>query len=216
MTTILIVDKLGSIKELVVKSYTESDLYKKAGFKSSEGFKLQSKWDVFMNDRQLSVCLYGKTTGRGMHENKYEFPPPVDSLLLFGNCILVLMINDMVVGFSKNEWTSIYERLYGGFTGITESDESSSDEEEHIDNTNIVMTKEGYEKNDFVVDDVSSNESYVSENVSVVSVRKSLTKRKPVDKTKASRILESVAPEQDIKNTNYMECSMELDEEEYI
>ena len=43
---LLIVEKTGTIKEIVLKTWNEEDLYKKAGFKNSEGFKLATTWKV--------------------------------------------------------------------------------------------------------------------------------------------------------------------------
>ena len=39
---IIIIEKSGSVKELEVKTYNESELYKKAGFKTEKDFKLQT------------------------------------------------------------------------------------------------------------------------------------------------------------------------------
>ena len=41
---LLIVEKNGSIKESVLKSWNEEELYKKAGFKTNQGFKLATTW----------------------------------------------------------------------------------------------------------------------------------------------------------------------------
>jgi hypothetical protein len=216
MTTILIVDKLGNIKELTVKSFSEGELYKKAGFKNAYGFKLQAMWDVSVNDKFFSVRLFGKTAGRGTQENKYEFPPPVDSLLLFGNCVLVNVINDIAVDVSKDEWTSIYEGLYGGFINTGDSDESESDEGSEIGERDIVLTKDGYEKNAFIVDDNhNSSDDSSDESSQVVPIKKSSFKRKPADKSKPSRIPEPALVGDDVNNNNYMDCSMELDEDMY-
>ena len=44
--TIIIVDKGGSLKTLAVKVYNVEELYKKCGFKKSDGFNLQVEWPV--------------------------------------------------------------------------------------------------------------------------------------------------------------------------
>ena len=88
--TILIVDKTGTIKESAVKTYDEAELYKKAGFKTPEDFKLRSQWNVEdVNSKSYSISVFGKVTGRANQENKYDFPPPIDTVLFFGNCIIV-------------------------------------------------------------------------------------------------------------------------------
>ena len=84
---ILIVDKLGTIKELCVKNYNEEDLYKKCGFKKVDGFGKQTEWSIKLEGTKYNVALYAKTIGRANTENKYDFPPPVDNVLYFGSCL---------------------------------------------------------------------------------------------------------------------------------
>lgn len=75
MPSIIIVEKLGEIKALQVKNWNESELYKKAGFKNTDGFKCYTTWNVEIDKTKYCIDLYGKTTGRANQENKYEFPP---------------------------------------------------------------------------------------------------------------------------------------------
>ena len=44
--TILIVEKNGNIKEQKVNNINENELYKKVGLKSSNGFTLQTQWNI--------------------------------------------------------------------------------------------------------------------------------------------------------------------------
>ena len=83
---ILIVEKVGTIKELLVKNYNEEELYKKCSFKKADGFGKQTEWSIKLEGTKYSVALYAKTNGRANTENKYDFPPPVDNVLYFGSC----------------------------------------------------------------------------------------------------------------------------------
>lgn len=169
MFTVLIVEKTGVIKEISLKSFTESDLYKKAGFKTDAGFKCMHQWTVKIDSTDktnesdksnTTISLYGKTSGRAGQENKYDFPPPVDNTLFFGACLLVADIsNDKTTcgSLSTAKWNSIYEALFGGFEDIGDEDSEAS-EEDDID-VDTPLTKNGYVKDGFVVDD----ESYDSE-----------------------------------------------------
>ena len=118
MTEFVIIEKKGSIKEVKVKSVSEDELYKKAGFKSNTHFKLQTEWDVEIKSKKYNVCLYGKTEGRAGQENKYDFPPPVDNTLFFGNCLLINRKNKKFVSLSSEEWKQIYNHLFKGFEDI--------------------------------------------------------------------------------------------------
>jgi hypothetical protein len=150
--TILIVEKTGVIKEHTVKNYSETELFRKAGFKSADGFACQTEWNIDNgeNDKSYSISVYGKTTGRAGQENKYEFPPPIDNTLFFGNCVIVNKKSGQAISIMAKEWETVYEYLYGGFEDV-ENSEYDEDSEEEVDETQL--TKNGYLKDDFVVDD---------------------------------------------------------------
>ena len=155
MPILLVVEKNGSIKEISVKDFNEDELYKKAGFKTKDGFGPQIHWAQKNGDTPCMVSLYGKTKGRAGMENKYDFPPPIDTVLYFGSCIL-LNRNEksQLFDLTKIEWLKIYEKLFGGFEDLGLED---SDEEEEEDD-GAPRTKEGYVKDDFVVDEEEEEE----------------------------------------------------------
>jgi hypothetical protein len=117
---VLIVEKLGNIKQLQIKEYNEKDLYKKCGFKSDNNFNVAAQWKI----EGLTIKLYGKTTGKPNTENKYEFPPPIDNTLFFGNCLLLAheTLKDKNVDLTLDKWTEYYEILMKGFEDLTEND----------------------------------------------------------------------------------------------
>jgi hypothetical protein len=220
---ILIVDKSGKIKELEVKNYDENELYKKAGFKSSEGFELQTEWGAEVNNKKYSVSVFGKTNGRAGQENKYEFPPPIDNTLLFGSCVIVNKKNGQPSKISKDEWKSVYEHLYGGFEDIGSED---SDEEETDEDDDRPRTKEGYVKDGFIVDDKEdgddneyedcSSEEETSEEEIVVKAKAKKPSKKPEKQTKKNKpktVFENILNE---VQENYLDCSSELAEESYV
>ena len=62
---ILIVEKNGNIKPLIWKKFIEDDIYKKAGFKNSQNFDLQTTYKTsnFKNNKlktQFVINVYGK------------------------------------------------------------------------------------------------------------------------------------------------------------
>jgi len=158
MSKIVVVEKLGSIKTISLKlTDTPADLYKKAGFKIATDFKLHHTFDI---KSEYFVELYGKITGKAGQENKYDFPPPMDNTLFFGNCILVCKNQSgNVINMTHTDWIKLYEHLFGGFENIDTDDEE--DDEEEIDEEELRIlndpttkfTKEGYVKDDFIADD---------------------------------------------------------------
>jgi len=152
MPIVLFIEKNGTIKEMKLKEVVPNELYRKASFKTAEGFDDQTKWS---KPGKYNIHLYARKTGRSGSENKYDFPPPVDSELFFGGCILTNKdTNGKYCDLTIKTWNKIYEELFGGFDDI-DSEDSSSDEEEDEDK-NIPRTKEGYAKDGFIVDDVEA------------------------------------------------------------
>lgn len=214
MTTILCVEKLGSIKEVKVKNVIEEELYKKAGLKTGQDFQQQTTWKVKSNKKMYNICVYGKTKGRANTENKYDFPPPIDNALFFGNCIIVNKDDeDSIVSLTTNEWNKIYEELFGGFEDIgnENSEEESEDEDE-----NIPKTKSGYAKDGFIVDDDDDDddtEEYTSDSeAEKPSKTKSPTRRKLTNKMSIS-IPTNVF---DVETEIDLDFIDELQEEEYV
>ena len=153
---LLVVEKTGIIKESVLKTWNEEELYKKAGFKTKNGFTLATTWKVEdINKKSYTINVYGKTDGRANQENKYEFPPPIDETLFFGSCLIVNMKDNKPASLTTAEWTCIYEKLYGGFESLGEEDSESDESDE---SENVPKTKSGYVKDGFIVDD---EEGYV-------------------------------------------------------
>ena len=152
MTTILIVSKLGAIKELKVKNLTRDILHKKCNFKNDKNFKKQTKWDVKLNNEKYQIELWGKENGRAGSENKYDFPPPVDKVLLFGNCALIRTDDsDNLMDLKKPNWKKIYEKLFGGFDDLDDNEEESEDELKNVPKE--MKSKDGYLLDGFIVDD---------------------------------------------------------------
>lgn len=210
--TIVIVEKNGDLKETSFRSENLDDLYKKAGFKSATDFKVLSEWKVELSKkRQYNIVLYGKTAGRATQENKYEFPPPVDNTLFFGSCVLVNMSKGVITNLSVDEWEEIYNYLYGGFEDIGDDDED--EEEEEID-ANVPLTKTGYVKDDFVVEDDEEDDSI--EYIPLGKSRKNAAKTSTVSKKKIKVIEPPIVNNWTKTSEPANDCISELSEEEYI
>jgi len=229
MPSLILVDKSGKLKSIKTDGLDLAALCKKCGFKSIDGFALAHTWSVAFNEIEYKLCLYGKTAGRANSENKYEFPPPMDNTLFFGSCVVLNIENGIVADLSVKDFEDIMEHLYGGFEDVdSEDDEIESSDDEVV---GLPKTKDGYVKDDFVVDsddedegddddseeDVESDESE-EEIVKPKAKGKVLaqaqaqaqapTKTKPAQKPKATK---KEKPEPIL-----VECSDELTEEEYL
>lgn len=220
--TVLVFEKNGTIKELTIKKFNELELYKKAGLKSSTGFNNRTIWNVDgIKGKSYHLSLFGKIDGRANSENKYEFPPPVDNTLFFGNCILINKDEDDVpINITKKEWLEVYDHLYGGFDDIGDDDDDDEEEEEDDE---LPRTKSGYVKDDFIVDDDEEDdddyddddeeEEFDDEEEFVKPKRKKTKRIKITKKTKPALVNNFVESE---KQSIYLECTGELSEEEYL
>jgi hypothetical protein len=165
---IIIVERLGSLKVLSVKDFKLEEVFKKCGFKKSEDFKKQTEWNVKLNGTKYIIQLYAKTDGRPNSENKYDFPPPVDSKLFYGSCALIGEVKNnngtkTLTNLSLGVWGKIYEKLFGGFEDLAVT--AKQDEEEDDELANVPKekkTKNGYLKDGFVVDSSDTEEKTLS------------------------------------------------------
>lgn len=170
--TIVLVEKTGELKTLSVKDYKEDELFKKCGFKKADDFIKQAEWPIKFDGQKYTIAMFGKTDGKANMENKYDFPPPVDSKLFFGCCVLVGHIRDdnnnkSLINMSLELWAKIYEKLFGGFEDLNALKCDNDDEDEDDDELDIIpkskKTKNGsYLKDGFVVDDDEDNEDNMS------------------------------------------------------
>ena len=159
MPSIIIIDKTGSVKSSNVKTLDVSELYKKCGFKSATGFSQHHTWPVEFNGVEYKLQLYGKIDGKAGSENKYEFPPPVDKVLFFGSCAVLNIENDVVSNMDAKMFSDIMDYLQGGYSDI-----GSEEDEDETDESDIgPTTKDGYQKDGFVVDDDDDEDSEYSE-----------------------------------------------------
>ena len=135
----------------------EENLFKRCGFKTADGFKVQTSWKT---PRGTSVVLYAKAVGKANTENQYEFPPPVASTLFFGKCLLLQKLEGgALTDLAVDDWNKICDNLVGGVESIG----SESEEERSVDDVDedATYTKEGYLMDGFVVaDDELEEEPY--------------------------------------------------------
>lgn len=207
---LLVVEKNGTIKESVLKTWNEEELYKKAGFKNGQGFELATTWKVNdINKKSYTINVYGKTEGRANQENKYEFPPPIDETLFFGSCLIVNMRNDKPVSLTSAEWTCIYEKLYGGFESLGEEDS----EEESDEYDDVPKTKSGYAKDGFIVDD-DYEDSDESEEFAPPPKKK--TTKKTSKKSDKNIVPDNVFMELSNEIDELLDYTKELEKEEYL
>jgi hypothetical protein len=156
MPSVVIVEKNGDLKMQEYKSMNTDELYKKCNFKKAEGFDKVTEWGYSKKgDSPITVELWARSDGQANQENKYDFPPPVDSDLFFGNCALLLRDSNMkIIDLTIDKWNKIYEHLFGGFETLADNADDDEEEEDELENVPSSMkTKDGYLKDGFIIED---------------------------------------------------------------
>jgi hypothetical protein len=163
--TIIIVEKGGSLKSLAIKDFKLEELYKKCGFKKGDDFLKQTEWTAKYEEEKYYIEVFAKTEGRPNSENKYDFPPPIDTKLFFGSCA-ILAYNKKSDGskcyadLSLALWNKLYEKLFGGFEDLSATAEEDENEIDELANVpKEKKTKQGYLKDGFVVDSSDTEEA---------------------------------------------------------
>lgn len=211
--SILVIDKAGTIKQTTIKKYNEEELYKKCGFKKADGFLKQTTWNITLDGQKYAVSMYGKLDGKANMENKYEFPPPVDTKLYFGSCLLIVMIKDkdnkfQFTSLSPPLWEKMYDKLMGGFDNLSSTAMIIEDEDEYDELESIPKSKKtkqgGYLKDGFVVDDSVSDADDDYSDSETNSITDIETKRK-----------QGLELEQEQEDICIEDIGSEISEEEY-
>jgi hypothetical protein len=172
--TFVIVEKNGSLKDADIKESVicAEELSKKCKFKKVDGFIKRTEWNYSSKNEhdnssyKIIVELWAKDDGIANYENKYEFPPPVDTELFFGACALVARDGkNNYVNLTKDKWNKIYEYLFGGFESLVVNDDDDDEEEDELESVpKNRKTRDGYLKDGFVVDGGAGCDSDVAGN----------------------------------------------------
>ena len=147
---VLIVEKAGTLKPLCVKIYNETELYKRCGFKSNTNFHKRYDWCVTRDDKCYTIAAYGKDAGRIGFENNYSFPPPLNTISLFGNCVLVLYVED-----NSSPGTSIVESLTVDFWNSLTTEMVTINPDDNIYSVPKVSNTNGYLNNELETDNIT-------------------------------------------------------------
>jgi hypothetical protein len=170
--SVIIVERNGDLRLSQMKEYSPMELCKKCKYKSPAGFEMRAEWAYSGPDEdKFTVELWAREDGKSGQENKYEFPPPVDTMLFFGGCALVakdMTAQHCVIPLTLQKWEKMYNFLFGGFDTLPNCDDPESDESDELTDT-CRKTKDGYLKDGFVIDNNEGFETDYEEDVSTLT-----------------------------------------------
>lgn len=222
MPSIVVVEKTGELKVREYKSTNTDELYKKCNLKKPDGFDKVIEWGYSKKgDNPVTVELWARSDGQANQENKYDFPPPVDSELFFGSCALLSRDSSMkIVDLTVEKWNKIYEHLFGGFETLADNADEDEEEEDELENVPSSMkTKDGYLKDGFIIEDALEDadaeadvdaEADAEENASSVDSEDECDSERDEDTASTDE-----EEEDDDESGNDSDDSSELNSEEY-
>ena len=172
--SVIIVERNGDLRLSQINEYSQLELCRKCKCKSSAGFEMRAEWAYSGPDEdKFTVELWAREDGKAGQENKYEFPPPVDTILFFGGCALVakdMTPQHCVIPLTLEKWDKMYNFLFGGFDTLANGwDDLEADELDSIDDSVACCrkTKDGYLKDGFAID--TEDETDYDENTSALT-----------------------------------------------
>ena len=162
---IVIVERNGDLRASQIDTYTPLEICKKCKYKTAIGFDIHAEWaysgSECAKDDRFIVELWARNDGNAGQENKYEFPPPVDTILFFGACALVakdMSAQHRVIPLTLDKWDKMYNFLFGGFDTLANCEDDDNEEDELDCIPAHRKTKDGYLKDGFVVDNSSNDD----------------------------------------------------------
>ena len=153
--SIIIVERNGDLQLSQIKEYSQLELCKKCKCRSPSEFEIRAEWAYSGPDKdKFIVELWAREDGNAGQENKYEFPPPVDTILFFGACALVAKdMTSCIIPLTLEKWDKMYNFLFGGFDTLANCEECDDFEEDELDSISAIKkTRDGYLKDGFVID----------------------------------------------------------------
>ena len=119
--------QLTTVNGCITLNTIQTLLKKKEAPEIIGAYKNKSNW----------LFVFGYTTGKAGTENKHELPPPHDSILCFGD-ILMLASKDerswaTPVSFKSQDYEAFYTRAFGGFEELNSDDEDIEQADVDVD-----------------------------------------------------------------------------------
>jgi transcription elongation factor S-II len=83
--------------------------------------------------KSTTLFLFGYSNGKAGTENKHELPPPHDTILFFGDCLVIASKDSKSyttpVNLKPEEYETFYTKAFGGFEDLDEDEEDEEDED---------------------------------------------------------------------------------------
>jgi transcription elongation factor S-II len=112
--------------------------------------------------------VFGYQTGKAGTENKHELAPPHDSILLFGDILILVSASEdsyaQPIPFKVEEYEAFYTHAFGGFE---ELDEDQEEEEEELEVEEVEVEEKPEKEDEVEVEEEVEEEEEEEEEVEV-------------------------------------------------
>ena len=112
--------------------------------------------------KSQGLFFFGYLSGKAGQENAHELPPPHDTILAFGD-IVILASKDMKqwnhpVSFTSDEYEAFYTKAFGGFDDLDDEDDDDDveDQAEDVEEEDVAVDVVDAEED--VIDDAEESE----------------------------------------------------------
>jgi len=126
-----------------------------------------------------TLFLFGYTSGKAGTENKHELPPPHDTILCFGDIILLSSKTEhswvTPVAFKMSDYEAFYTKAFGGFEDLMSDDEEEI-VDEIVDEPIEDIEDEEEEEEDAVLDECAEDND-MGDPVPIIPVRAAAKKK---------------------------------------
>ena len=153
----LLLTSNGSVKQIkfATTSVTLQEIQK--------ALKKKDLPEQFGTYKYKSKCIYlfGYQQGKAGTENKHELPPPHDSLLLFGDIVVLYAEKGSFaspLSFKPEDYEVFYNDAYGGFESLDEDESEAEEEEAEEDEVEDEVEAEVATEKEKVVDEAADEE----------------------------------------------------------
>lgn len=133
---VLLLTQKGDVKEAKVAATADGSITL-AGIKALVKKKDDPEMLGLYKQKGVALFLFGYTKGKAGAENKHEMPPPHDSILTFGDMILVATKDatswKKPIVFKSTDYEKFYTRAFGGFEELDEEEEVEEEAEVEVE-----------------------------------------------------------------------------------
>ena len=156
------------LNEIIIKDNLNLEKFTFKNIFKNKGKGKLTKLHVFYYNK-FNICLYGwKEKNKTSKTNLFEFPPPIDTTLFYGDILLIKLNNNKITNFTIKEFEEFYNKIFKEFFNLNElniedtyssGNQNYNSDDEHDSNNSDDNNSDYDNRNNDSDDDHYSNNS---------------------------------------------------------